>query len=96
MTVIVFAGEISSSNEKELLADLAAIDPRLTVLVIRSGGAGPDAFADTDGEIARIYGADAGTLYLLRPDLHVAGRWKQIAPEEICHTARTWLGRTAA
>ena len=47
---------------------------------------------DPDGEIARLFGAVPGTLYLLRPDLHIAGRWKAIAPDEILRTARICLG----
>ena len=33
-----------------------------------------------------------GTLYLLRPDLHIAGRWKTIVADEILQTARICLG----
>jgi len=50
---------------------------------------------DTDGEIARLFGAVPGTLYLLRPDLHIAGRWKAIVTEEILRTARICLGAEA-
>ena len=34
-----------------------------------------------------------GTFYLLRPDLHIAGRWKTIVPTKFCETARLCLGR---
>ena len=47
---------------------------------------------DANGDIARLYGAASGTLYLLRPDLHIAGRWKTIASDEVLHTARLCLG----
>ena len=33
-----------------------------------------------------------GTLYLLRPDLHIAGRWKAVVPGEILKTAGLCLG----
>ena len=36
--------------------------------------------------------AEPGTLYLLRPDLHIAGRWKTIAPDEVLRTAAHLLG----
>jgi 3-(3-hydroxy-phenyl)propionate hydroxylase len=94
MTAIVFSGANSSSGETELLADLAKIDPRLTVLIISSSASQHDEIPDADGEIAYIYGAEAGSFYLLRPDLHVAGHWKQIVLEEILHTARICLGKT--
>ena len=48
---------------------------------------------DADGEIARLFGAEPGTLYLLRPDLHIAGRWKTVVPGEILRTASLCLGR---
>jgi 3-(3-hydroxy-phenyl)propionate hydroxylase len=63
------------------------------VLII-SGGAASDAktIADSDGEIARLFAAAPGTLYLLRPDLHIAGRWKTAIPGEILKTAGLCLG----
>jgi 3-(3-hydroxy-phenyl)propionate hydroxylase len=36
--------------------------------------------------------AGPGTLYLLRPDLHIAGRWKAVAADEVLRTARLCLG----
>ena len=44
------------------------------------------------GEIARLFAAGPGTLYLLRPDLHIAGRWKTVVPGEILKTAAICLG----
>ena len=50
--------------------------------------------ADADDEIAHLFDAPApGTLYLLRPDLHIAGRWKTINADEILRTVRLCLGR---
>ena len=48
---------------------------------------------DANGDIARLFGASPGTLYLLRPDLHFAGRWKTIVPAEILLTAAICLGK---
>jgi 3-(3-hydroxy-phenyl)propionate hydroxylase len=44
--------------------------------------------------IMDLYGATAGTVYLLRPDLHVAGRWKLADHAEILETLDACLGRT--
>jgi 3-(3-hydroxy-phenyl)propionate hydroxylase len=61
-------------------------------LLVQPNPKSADAIADAGGDIARLYGAAPGTLYLLRPDLHIAGRWKSIAADEILHTARLCLG----
>lgn len=36
-----------------------------------------------DGNAARIYGAQSGSAYLLRPDLHIAARWIKTSGAEI-------------
>ena len=64
----------------EVQGDLKRLDRRLTILT-------PD-----DAAVAKIYGAGPGTLYLLRPDLHIAGRWKTIRPEEVVGALRAGLG----
>jgi len=45
----------------------------------RDCGQGVD-LIDADGGLARRYGAAPGTTYLLRPDQHVAARWKTFDP----------------
>jgi 3-(3-hydroxy-phenyl)propionate hydroxylase len=37
---------------------------------------GPDGIADAEGLLAARYDARPGTTYLIRPDQHVAGRWR--------------------
>ena len=73
---------------------LGKIDKRFVALPIARQGSAFDAkaIADTDGEIARLFAAETGALYLLRPDLHIAGRWKTAVPGEIVRTARICLG----
>jgi 3-(3-hydroxy-phenyl)propionate hydroxylase len=46
--------------------------------------------------IMDLYGATAGTVYLLRPDQHVAGRWKLADHAEILATLDACLGRAPA
>jgi 3-(3-hydroxy-phenyl)propionate hydroxylase len=78
-----------------LLDQLRTIDKRFVALLIACQGLapGPNVIADANGDMARLFAATPGTLYLLRPDLHIAGRWKTAVPDEILRTARLCLGR---
>ncbi|MFZ2157380.1 MAG: FAD-dependent monooxygenase [Bradyrhizobium sp.] len=97
LTAILFGDGATNAEQAELLNQLGKLDPRFVALRIQRQGsaATADAIADADGEIARLFDAQPGTLYLLRPDLHIAGRWKAIAADEVLHTASLCLGRTA-
>jgi 3-(3-hydroxy-phenyl)propionate hydroxylase len=44
--------------------------------------------ADPAGQIARKFAAAAGTVYLLRPDLHVCARWRQTNAVQVCRALR--------
>ena len=52
-----------------------------------------DAIADENDKIAGLFDAQPGTFYLLRPDLHIAGRWKAIVASEILRAAHLCLGK---
>jgi 3-(3-hydroxy-phenyl)propionate hydroxylase len=95
MTAILFCDGAPTAEQSELLAQLGKLDKRFVALPIAQVPAGPDPIADRDGDIARLFGAEPGTLYLLRPDLHIAGRWKTIAADEVLRTARICLGTTS-
>ena len=94
LTAILFCEGQTTAEHTALLAQLGRIDRRFVPLLITSHGSGTDAktIADSDGEIARLFAAAPGTLYLLRPDLHIAGRWKTVVPGEILKTASLCLG----
>lgn len=91
MTAILFCRGAPSTDDIMLLDRLRNTDKRLAALLI-----GTSHVSDADGEIARLYAAAPGTLYLLRPDLHIAGRWKTIAANEVLRTAALCLGRVRA
>jgi 3-(3-hydroxy-phenyl)propionate hydroxylase len=94
MTAILFCEGQPTREQAALLAQLGRIDKRFVAVLITSRGPASDAktIADSDGEIARLFVAAPGTLYLLRPDLHIAGRWKAVVPGEILKTAGLCLG----
>ena len=58
------------------------------IRVIEPGAAGDDTagervIVDTHGLLARRYGAAPGSAYLIRPDQHVAARWKRGTPADV-------------
>jgi 3-(3-hydroxy-phenyl)propionate hydroxylase len=91
LTAILFCRGAPSTDDIMLLDRLRNADKRLAALLI-----GTSHVSDADGEIARLYAAAPGTLYLLRPDLHIAGRWKTIAANEVLRTAALCLGKARA
>src|SRR4051812_23782840 len=94
MTAILFCEGQPAREQAALLAQLGRIDKRFVPVLVTSSSAASEAKAvvDVDGEIARLFAAAPGTLYLLRPDLHIAGRWKAIVAGEILKTAGLCLG----
>jgi 3-(3-hydroxy-phenyl)propionate hydroxylase len=97
MTAILFCGAQPTAEQAALLGHLGRIDKRFAAILIGSqtSVSGAKTIADNDGEIARLFAAGPGTLYLLRPDLHVAGRWKAAVSSEILKTAGICLGSEA-
>ncbi len=67
MTALLFCQGKPDAAQVALLDQLGRLDKRFASISL-----------DASGDIARLYGAAPGTLYLLRPDLHIAGRWKTI------------------
>jgi 3-(3-hydroxy-phenyl)propionate hydroxylase len=96
MTAILFGDGFANAEHTTLLEQLGKLDPRFVVLSIQGTGsvARTGEIPDANGEIARLFGAAPGTLYLLRPDLHTAGRWNTIvAAAEILRTTALCLGK---
>jgi 3-(3-hydroxy-phenyl)propionate hydroxylase len=95
LTAILFDGGVASAEQITLIEQLRQLDPRFVLLAVQGPGSGARAseIPDANGDIARLFGAVPGTLYLLRPDLHIAGRWKTIIPAEILLTAAICLGK---
>jgi 3-(3-hydroxy-phenyl)propionate hydroxylase len=94
MTAILFCEGHPTADQAAMLAELGRIDRRFVAVLVTLRGSASEtkAIADQDGEIARLFAPAPGTLYLLRPDLHIAGRWMAAIPDEILKTAKICLG----
>jgi 3-(3-hydroxy-phenyl)propionate hydroxylase len=68
----------------KLNAALKACDPLFTTVTV------------SDPAVAALYGAEPGSYYLLRPDQHVAGRWRQTQSAEIINCLNVCLGQGSA
>lgn len=96
-TALVFADGAVPGETAALVAALATREPRLRALIV--GGTLDHScavpLADSGGRLASAYDALPGTVYLVRPDLHVAGRWRRAVPAEILATLDAGLGRSS-
>ena len=93
-TGLLFADRPLVTAEAELLSALRTLDRRFTPIVVAMAAANiPGAIVtDQNGDAVRLFGASAGTFYLLRPDLHVAGRWRHLEAKQIIAALRAGLG----
>jgi 3-(3-hydroxy-phenyl)propionate hydroxylase len=93
-TQLIFADEAASPAERDHHEELRQRDPRLKRIVIAMPGTtvADATITDDTGAIRDRYGAAAGTTYLLRPDLHVAGRWRACDGATLLDALRTSLG----
>ncbi len=51
------------------------------------------AVVDTEGLLAQRYDALAGTAYLIRPDQHIAARWRAFQPDAVASAVNRAIGR---
>lgn len=83
---LVFDGEGAAA------AGVAKALPEVRVLRVAAQAAGDDTVADPHGRIRQAYGASEGSVYLLRPDGHVAGRWQAPDPAAVRGALQRALG----
>ena len=89
-------GQLLSGPFTELVAALASVQPAIGCLLVTGhAAAGQDVLLDRKGLAFSRWGAVDGTAYLIRPDQHVAARWRRtiaindIAAAVVRATART-------
>ena len=92
--LMLFADDTGAvdGGTQALLKELAANALPVTPLVVTPAGGKMDGIAvlaDPQGHIHRRYDARPGTVYLLRPDQHVAARWRTLDAAQV----RAALGR---
>jgi 3-(3-hydroxy-phenyl)propionate hydroxylase len=81
-TAVYFAG----ADDAAIPAAALPREPvPVALLVVRPAGAaaGAGEIGDSRGLLARHYDARPGTLYLVRPDQHVAARWRTFDPGKV-------------
>ncbi|WP_163557834.1 FAD-dependent monooxygenase [Halomonas sp. NO4] len=70
-------GRVESALAEHIEA-LRARGVDITLLRVARSPAGENTLVDVDGSLFAGYGAAPGTVYLARPDRHVAARWKTL------------------
>jgi 3-(3-hydroxy-phenyl)propionate hydroxylase len=88
-TLLVFGDAVPSPVIDRLTA---RTDGLLKVLHIKDASA-KQGLIDTHGDAFAVYAAKPGTVYLLRPDTHIAGRWLTFNEAEIAKALATCLGK---
>lgn len=82
-TVLYFGEQGALSDEwKGAMAELGSRVPMCAHVLTRRASESASA-VDTTGRLFTMFDANVGTVYLVRPDGHVMGRWKQPAPTVI-------------
>jgi 3-(3-hydroxy-phenyl)propionate hydroxylase len=83
--LLVFPAAAQLSQDERALLALTEVNgaPVETMLIGAEDKAAKVCLPDPGGRIAQKYGVDAGGVYLLRPDLHICGRWKSASREKI-------------
>ena len=96
---LIFANEAEDAMAiAEISDDFGKLSPRVeSVVVFSRQDCGEGQLVDTDGLAFRRWGAQAGTVYLVRPDQHIAARWKAFPGiEEISKALARSIGGAVA
>jgi len=78
-TLLYFSGDGEAPDEVRACSRGLAVgdDAARLVVIARHAAANAPVLLDGDGRLFAVHGAQAGSCYLIRPDRHVCGRWRQ-------------------
>jgi len=88
--------EVAARTLRSLTDAAVPVEP---ILVAAGGGAGPAGlrvFEDHTGRFAERFDARPGTVYLVRPDQHVAGRWRSVDANALRAAVERAIGKAEA
>ncbi len=95
-SLLYFSPDGSRSPALTALADeLCLLDPQWRVIMVArcAAGDGPETvLQDTAGNLDQVYDGAPGVTYLVRPDRHVAGRWRTLQPGPVKDAMRRAMG----
>lgn len=85
-TLLVFGQAPSAHDITQIQTNLPK-GVTVSVLVVQTGG-----LEDVTGKLAERYDGQVGITYLIRPDQHVAGRWRRFDAIKIVASVRRCIG----
>ncbi len=99
--VMVYADDASAVDAETIqaLQGLARDEIAVKALVVSPRGQAPGGLVtltDSKGRVQERYDLRAGTVYLLRPDQHVAARWRRLDTEAVRASVRRACGHALA
>lgn len=77
----------------EALVELAAVDDLDIIVIADQVRSQYTTLHDSTGQVAERYDLQPGTVYLIRPDQHVAARWRQVKPAAVKAAMQRALGK---
>ena len=94
---ILFVDDVAQVDGPTQQALLQAQDTAIPIeplLITKRAGAvnGIRVLVDAQGLFAKRYDAQAGSTWLVRPDQHIAARWRRFQPEAVHHAVRVATG----
>jgi len=92
---IVNAGD-GKSAARSRLAEIDGGPVPVRALTIGAGGDAAETIADPTGQVTAMLAPEPGSVALIRPDQHVAGRWTRPAAGDVAAAIRRAVGLKAA